>query len=45
MDQNKQVSIKWTWLTVSCISLLTGVVYLHQADLQGAPQFSQVQQP
>lgn len=36
-------SIKWSWLTLSCVSLLTGALYLTTAELTGPTAISQVQ--
>ncbi|MEO0458435.1 MAG: hypothetical protein AAF152_17890 [Cyanobacteria bacterium P01_A01_bin.114] len=44
-NPERAASIRWAWLMISCISLLTGAVYLEQVSLQEAPPFSQAQQP
>jgi len=38
-----QKPIKWSWLALSCASLLTGAVYLTTAELTGPATVSQVQ--
>ncbi|MEL6137950.1 MAG: hypothetical protein AAFR42_11135 [Cyanobacteria bacterium J06628_6] len=36
-------SVKWSWLALSCVSLLTGALYLTTAELTGPATLSQAQ--